>query len=632
MTHSGKQITLPDTLGMAEQLALVYQQIVARAGQVRDRFPAVNQEAEISRDNLLAYLALREFDLQDLQHQLAEEGLSSLGRLEANAVAHIEKVLGHLEVGVQTDSRIHRPDLAQAGAISEKRSLAVLGRPKHPRRTCIMVTLDPFMFKTPDIFRELLENGMDLARINCAHGTRQEWRGLIAAVRLAEEQLRKKGLYENRHCKIYMDLGGPKIRIGQFERETSPLKISVRKDLYGKRSSVVQGYLDLEAACTGKHEDELEPVAFTIAVSGVKNFKSLSLGDTLTFVDTRNKLRSFSVIGILGPTRLKVIASRTCYVTAGTQITGPNDEILSVRDLRAEPVQITVKRGDRLKIYRDPQRLGHVASNAGPAGVAAAIPEALNNVKVGDRVFIDDGKIGGTVEELNEDEVLLKILFPTLLPCKVREEKGLNFPNTFVDLPALTQQDIQDLEFVVQHVDTVGLSFVHSPQDLHDLAGVLHKLGRSDLAVVAKIETSEAIQNLASILLAGLNFPSFGVMIARGDLAVEVGFDNLSIVQEDILCMCDAAHVPVIWATQVLETLAKKGVPARAEITDAAMGVRAECVMLNKGPHIAEAVNVLSRVLTMGAQHHVKKRQVFKKFTNQKGVFEVALSGHPEEN
>ena len=84
--------------------------------------------------------------------------------------------------------------------------------------------------------------------------------------------------------------------------------------------------------------------------------------------------------------------------------------------------------------------------------------------------------------------------------------------------------------------------------------------------------------------------PTVGVMIARGDLAVEVGFERMAEVQEEIMWICEAAHVPVIWATQVLETLAHTGRPSRAEVTDAAMSGRAECVMLNKGPYIAEAI------------------------------------------
>ena len=101
-------------------------------------------------------------------------------------------------------------------------------------------------------------------------------------------------------------------------------------------------------------------------------------------------------------------------------------------------------------------------------------------------------------------------------------------------------------------------------------------------------------------------------MIARGDLAVECGFERLAEVQEEILWVCEAAHMPVIWATQVLETLAKTGLPSRAEITDAAMGERAECVMLNKGPHILDAMRTLDDILRRMQAHQSKKRPLLR--------------------
>jgi pyruvate kinase len=103
-----------------------------------------------------------------------------------------------------------------------------------------------------------------------------------------------------------------------------------------------------------------------------------------------------------------------------------------------------------------------------------------------------------------------------------------------------------------------------------------------------------------------------GVMIARGDLAVECGYERLAELQEEILWICEAAHVPVVWATQVLEQLAKEGMPSRAEITDAAMGVRAECVMLNKGPHIVQAVAALDDILHRMEAHQNKKRSMLR--------------------
>jgi hypothetical protein len=137
---------------------------------------------------------------------------------------------------------------------------------------------------------------------------------------------------------------------------------------------------------------------------------------------------------------------------------------------------------------------------------------------------------------------------------------------------------------VAKLADLVGLSFCQSAQDVQALQAHLGQLQAQHLGIVLKIETQRAFEHLPEMLLAAMSGPVAGVMIARGDLAVECGYERMAEVQEEILWACEAAHMPVIWATQVLETLAKTGLPSRAEITDAAMGERAECVMLNKGP------------------------------------------------
>ena len=122
-----------------------------------------------------------------------------------------------------------------------------------------------------------------------------------------------------------------------------------------------------------------------------------------------------------------------------------------------------------------------------------------------------------------------------------------------------------------------------------------------------KIETPLALRNLPDLIVTAGGTVPVGVMIARGDLAVEIGFDRLSEIQEEILWLCEAAQVPVIWATQVLEGMVRDGQASRAEVTDAAMSQRAECVMLNKGPHVVEAVRFLRGVLTRMDRHQTKK-------------------------
>jgi pyruvate kinase len=153
---------------------------------------------------------------------------------------------------------------------------------------------------------------------------------------------------------------------------------------------------------------------------------------------------------------------------------------------------------------------------------------------------------------------------------------------------------------------------VQTPEDVALLRAHLQRLKRGDMGLVLKIETLQGFENLPELMLAAMASGPSGIMIARGDLAVECGFERMAEVQEEILCCAEAAHMPVIWATQVLESMAKTGVPSRAEISDAALGVRAECVMLNKGQFIVEAIRTLDDILQRMAGHQQKKRPLLR--------------------
>ncbi len=191
----------------------------------------------------------------------------------------------------------------------------------------------------------------------------------------------------------------------------------------------------------------------------------------------------------------------------------------------------------------------------------------------------------------------------------MQKEKGINFPGTALRLSPLTPDDLKNLDFVSEHADIVSYSFVQEPKDIAFLQSELIKRrpDRPPMPIVAKIETQLAFDNLPDLIVQAAGANPFAVMIARGDLAVEVGYERLSEVQEEILWLCEAAHVPVIWATQVLESLVKRGMPSRGEFTDAAMAQRAECVMLNKGPFIQEGIVVLDNVLRRMETHQHKR-------------------------
>jgi pyruvate kinase len=191
-------------------------------------------------------------------------------------------------------------------------------------------------------------------------------------------------------------------------------------------------------------------------------------------------------------------------------------------------------------------------------------------------------------------------------------DKGINLPDSAIDVPALSEKDIADLALVARHGDIVGLSFAQRASDVEALVECLHGLGASHLGLILKIETRRGFENLPELALTAMASRASGIMIARGDLAVECGYERLAEVQEEILWLAEAAHLPVVWATQVLETLAKTGRPSRAEITDAAMGERAECVMLNKGPHVLDAIRMLDDILRRMQAHQSKKRPLLR--------------------
>ena len=186
----------------------------------------------------------------------------------------------------------------------------------------------------------------------------------------------------------------------------------------------------------------------------------------------------------------------------------------------------------------------------------------------------------------------------------------MNFPDTHLSIGALTSEDRHALDVVATHADIVGYSFVQTAEDIAELQRELVARlpqGTRAPALIAKIETELAVQQLPAIIAQAAGRQPFGVMIARGDLGVELGYQRLAEIQEEILWLCEAAHVPVVWATQVLERLVTKGTPSRAEMTDAAMSERAECVMLNKGPYVTHAVEVLDDILTRMQSHQRKK-------------------------
>ncbi len=572
----------------------------ARAGDIAATHPSHRRSAA----NLVHYLELRQHDVRDLQARLAAVGLSSLGRSEAHVLATIEEVLSVL-------ARLngHEPPPRAAGvALSEGRGFlaananTLLGTSPRTRGTRIMVTLPTAAGDDSDLVVQMTAGGMDIARVNCAHDGPETWSRMIDHVRSTRRP-------NGHRPRVAMDLAGPKLRTGPLHPGPRVVRISPRRDRLGH---VVEPAL-VWLTANGADAAPPHPVS-VVPVDDAAWLERRQPGDRLEFVDSRGSRRHWAVVEARTDVCL-VTATQTAYVSSGIElICATNaDHDAAVVGMLPEVEQVhRVDTGDHLTLTStlepaEPTTAGNEHR------IGCTLAEVFEQAKPGERVWLDDGKIGGVIVRVTSDEIDLRVTDVRPGGVNLKAGKGINLPDTDLRLDALTAKDLDDLDFVATHADMVNLSFVRHPADVEQLQAELHRRGAADVGIVLKIENVAAFEHLPELLLTAMRSRNVGVMIARGDLAVEVGFERLAEVQEEILWACEAAHVPVIWATQVLDTLARTGQPSRAEITDAAMSERAECVMLNKGPHITDAIHTLDSILTRMQHHQHKKRSLLRR-------------------
>ncbi len=256
---------------------------------------------------------------------------------------------------------------------------------------------------------------------------------------------------------------------------------------------------------------------------------------------------------------------------------------------------LDIKAGDILTFVNEPC-IGNMEK------IYMSYPEFPTDVKVGERVLVDDGKLVFEVVETNKkDQVKLKVLFGGTLSSN----KGVNLPNTKISLPSLTEKDLNDLEFILtQPVNWIALSFVRTGKDIKDLRKRLDAVNHP-AKIIAKIEKPEAVENIDKIIK-----QSNGIMVARGDLGIEVPMERLPLIQKEIVKKCIQRARPVIVATQMMDSMITNPSPTRAEITDVANAVfdGADAVMLSGetsvGAHPVKVVEAMNKIIDQAESYH----------------------------
>ena len=549
--------------------------------------------------NLTHYLALRQIDVRTLQRRLGERGLSSLGRCEPHVLATVESVRSAL------DSSVLVPVPAslsfEAGRAALDRNTDALFGPRPPGRVPrVMVTLPSEAAGDYQLVRHLVASGMDVARINGAHDGPDAWERMARNVRKASDEVA-------RPCRISMDLPGPKLRTGPLTDGPRVVRLRPRRDLRGV--AVAPALVRLVAAPPSPGSDPAALSSGTLPVVlpvGAPWLERRRPGDLVDLVDTRGSRRQLRVLSCERGGSLAELWDTT-YIETGTELSCV-DDVTEAGELPPLPQFHLLCPGDRLALTlvtspAEPWSHGQ----PGMARIGCTLPEVFEVAQPGQHVVLDDGKMTGVVEQVGPDEIVVRVERAALRGSKLRAEKGINLPETDLPLAAVTDADLPLLRVAAVHADMVALSFLRHERDVDVMRDYLRQVGAPELGLVLKIETEPAFTRLPEILLHAMRSPRVGVMIARGDLAVEAGYERLAELQEEIMWLCEAAHLPVIWATEVLDHLARTGQPSRAEVTDAAMAQRAECVMLNKGPHVDTAIVVLDDILRRMAGHQRKK-------------------------
>jgi len=590
---------------------------------------AISRVAETHRHgarNLVHYLELRRHDIRKIQGGLAAIGATRLTTTEPAVLPRLQAARNVLSAYAGEDLRFAGSEVSDAFALAddilEDHADLLFGHSSEDTHSRIMVTLPTEAGDDLDLVRGFVEAGMELARINCAHDGPEVWTRMIDHVHTAAEEA-------GREVKVAMDLAGPKVRTGAIAPGPEVGRARVTRLETGHVLTPAKLWLTPVGA-------EVPPIPElpgrpTLPLQVDPAWLSrLEVDSTINLHDNRDAKRQFTVTRVIPgedgagvPAAVLAEGQRNAYISNSTLL--EHDwEKTRVSGVPATEQKLRMHVGDHL-ILTDDQAPAEPAPGWTPT-ISCTLPEAVAAIEVGQRVLFDDGSIAATALDKQVDadghtRITLEVTYASGNGTNLAAYKGINLPETDLPLPSLTDEDIEALRFVAAHAEIANVSFIRNAADVAFLLDTLEQIaGESEdpervrnLGLVLKIETIPAYENLAQVLLEGMRHANLGIMIARGDLAVELGFERMAEVPRLIAQMAEAAHVPTITATQVLENLAKSGLPSRAEITDAGYALRSEAVMLNKGPHITDAIRILETLSKKLGRSQRKNRQLLRR-------------------
>jgi pyruvate kinase len=420
----------------------------------------VHPSFQKSAQNLIHYRALRTIDITSLQKNLGNLSLSRIARAEPHILASLQNCRYILKtlIGERSfDQETVNISIKKARKVLNTHTKKLLGYRSKGRRVRIMVTLPSEAAHDYELVHNLLESGMNTVRINCAHDGPTEWKMMIENLSKAKKKLKK-------NCRISMDLAGPKIRTARIEPGPQMRKFRPKRNQFGQVIEPAKILLvsELHEGCRNE-----------LAVE--KNWIGLlKTGDKITSKDARNKRRTF-LVEATDQKKAMVTCQGTSYIKTGTTLTVAGSQRgCEVRELPALEQALLLRKGETLRIIKKqipgrPAQYTKEGVMIAAAFVSCTSQEIFDYVKEGEKILFDDGKIAGVIGKVDKNEIQVEIVHAKATGSYLKADKGINLPETNLQMGSLTKKDREDLKFIAQHADVVNFSFINSPDDVKEL-------------------------------------------------------------------------------------------------------------------------------------------------------------------
>lgn len=448
-----------------EQLRAACEEKVATS---QDQIDAVCETYRESARNLLHYQAFREFDVRSVQKQLRNLSLSRLANAEGHVMASLHNtlfILHRLIAEKPPKARRSGYSVKKANRLLASHTKALLGYRSKGRRVRIMVTQPTEAAYNYPLVEQMVRDGMNCARVNCAHDDPSVWKRII-------DNVRKAAQANGRNVKIAMDLAGPKIRTGKIAPGPRVRKCKPVRDEKGHIIHPAVVYLVKNVA------EDAPSETFPVAQEVLDH---LQVGDRLQVTDTRDKPRRLKVVAV-APEEIQLHAYETCYLATDMDVHTDRPDFPTFKLGEVSPLEqvLILREGDTLLIHKEPREGQPALINEDgvverEAHVSCQLPEVFDKVEIDEVILFDDGKIAGQIVEKEEDTFRVKIIRAKFNGSKLKAEKGINFPTTDLGISGLTEKDKEDLAFVVEHADVVNFSFVNSAADVEELLDEFRK-------------------------------------------------------------------------------------------------------------------------------------------------------------